>query len=433
MSAPSDVIFAPASGAGKAGVAVVRLSGPGAGAALAALAGPPPPPRRATLRRLAGPQGELDHALVLWMPGPASFTGEDVAELHLHGSRAVVRAVLEALGSLPGCRLAEPGEFARRAFRNGKHDLAELEGLADLIEAETEAQRRQALAQMSGALGRQVAAWSDRMLALQAELEAELDFSDEADVTTDLASARAEAVALERDMAAALASAPAAERLREGYRVVIAGPPNVGKSSLFNALARREAAIVTDIPGTTRDVLDLHLDLRGLAVILSDTAGLRETDDAVEKEGVRRAAARIREADLTLWLTLDGAEAIGTGTEHLVVATQRDRFGADPSPRWADHAISVVTGGGLERLVDDIAERAQRALAGGDQALVVRMRHVVALNEAGAALRRASVAQAAELMAEDCRLARRALGRIVGTADVEAVLDAIFHRFCIGK
>jgi tRNA modification GTPase len=345
----------------------------------------------------------------------------------------VVRAVLDALGSIPGCRLAEPGEFARRAFRYGKRDLAALEGLADLIEAETEAQRRQALAQMSGALGRQVAVWSERLLALQAELEAELDFSDEADVMTDMARARAEAAALQGEMAAALAAAPAAERVRDGFRVVIAGPPNVGKSSLFNALARRDAAIVTDIPGTTRDVLDLQLDMCGLAVILSDTAGLRETVDPVEQEGVRRAAARIREADLTLWLTLDGRSVHGTEGAHLVVATQRDRFGSEPAPDWADHAISVVTGAGLERLLNDIAGRAQRAAAGGDSALVVRARHARALEEACVALGRAAGTGIPELIAEDCRLARRSLARIVGTADVESVLDAIFGRFCIGK
>lgn len=428
-----DVIFAPASGPGKAGVAVVRLSGPGAGEALAALAGPLPPPRRASLRRLIGPQGDLDEALVLWMPGPGSFTGEDVAELHLHGSRAVVRAALAALGGLPGCRLAEPGEFARRAFRNGKRDLAALEGLADLIDAETEVQRRQALAQMSGALGRQVTAWADRLLAMQAELEAELDFSDEGDVATDLGALRAEAAALEQEMTAALAGTSAAERVRDGYRVVIAGPPNVGKSSLFNALARREAAIVTDIPGTTRDVLDLQLDLGGLPVTLSDTAGLRETSDPVEQEGVRRATARMRAADLTLWLSLDGSVAEGFPGDRLVVAAQRDRFASEPSPAWADHAISVVTGAGIEGLVEALAERAAASLTGGDSALVVRERHARALEEARSALRRVAAGGAAELIAEDCRLARRALGRIVGAADVETVLDAIFGRFCIGK
>lgn len=429
-----DVIFALASGAGKAAVAVIRLSGAGTREVLARLAGPVPAPRRVVLRKLQGPQGLLDEALVLWMPGPGSFTGEDVAELHIHGSRAVQRAVLDTLAAMPGCRMAEPGEFARRAFRNGKRDLAALEGLADLIDAETEAQRRQALNQLSGEPGRRIARWRDELLTLQAAIEAELDFADEGDVVTDLGGVHAGARMLAEEIAAVLAQAPAAERLRAGFRVVIAGPPNAGKSSLLNALARREAAIVTDIPGTTRDVLDVHLDLRGLAVILSDTAGLRDSVDAIEQEGIRRAVARIEDADLVLWLSMDAAAPPAAPPSVLRVATQRDRFASDPSPIWADHAISVVTGLGVEPLVDAIADTAERATAGGDAALIVRSRHAAALAGAVGALRRAGRAGSSpELMAEDLRLAQTELGRIVGRTDVEDVLDAIFSRFCIGK
>ncbi|MBL8588401.1 MAG: tRNA uridine-5-carboxymethylaminomethyl(34) synthesis GTPase MnmE [Methylobacteriaceae bacterium] len=429
-----DVIFAPACAPGRAAVSIVRLSGSGAAGAVEALCGAPPPPRLASLRRLVGRDGPIDEALVLWFPAPASFTGEDVAEFHLHGSRAVLRAVLAELGRRPGLRPAEPGEFARRAFRNGKRDLASLEGLADLIDAETEAQRRQALEQLSGAAGRMAQRWSEALLDLQAEVESDLDFSDEADVQTDLTRVRRGAARLAAEMAAAVEGVGAAARLRDGFRIAIAGPPNVGKSSLLNAIAARDVAIVADSPGTTRDVLDTPLDLGGLPVTLSDTAGQRESTDPIEAEGVRRARARAADADLVWWLARTEAETEGAPAGATIVASQRDRFASDPSPRWADIAISAQTGLGLPELLARAQSTLAQLAAPAESAAIVRERHREATEAARASLLRIEAGVGApELVAEELRLARRAIGRIVGATDVEQVLGVIFSRFCIGK
>ena len=288
---PNDTIVALASGPGVAAVAVIRVSGPGTREALEALCGGVPPPRHAALRDI-GPRGaKLDRGLVLFFPRPASFTGEDMAELQLHGSRAVIRAVLDALLALPGMRLAEPGEFARRAFENGKLDLTEVEGLADLVNAETEAQRRQALAQSEGSLRQLYEGWRAELLGAQALVEAGLDFADEGDVATDVSVKAGAVVQSLRESIARHLADHRGERLRDGFRIVIAGPPNAGKSSLLNALAKRDAAIVSEEAGTTRDVIEVHLDLGGWPVVLADTAGLRPTNDAIEQEGVRRARA----------------------------------------------------------------------------------------------------------------------------------------------
>ena len=426
-----SVIFALSSAGGKAAVAVVRLSGAGALDVAARIAGDLPSARRLGLRRLRRLNGdELDEGLVVVFLGPGSATGEDLVEFHVHGSRAIVAALLEDLATLPNCRMAEAGEFSRRAFRNGKRDLAALEGLADLIDAETEGQRRQALRQMQGRLGEEVMGWRAALLDVQAELEAELDFSDEGDVATDLAGVRARLRGVSAALDRSLVGAGAAERVREGFRVVIAGPPNAGKSTLLNALAGRDVAIVTATPGTTRDVLDIELDVGGRRVILSDTAGLREAGDDVEAEGIRRARCRIDDADLVIWLDERDPFA-GAPPGAMPVRTKADRFGGEPTKGIL--AISAVTGEGLDALVAGVAERAARSMEGGMNALVVRRRHRDAIVDAREELRCALSAQLPELVAESCRRARAALGRIVGTDDPETVLGAVFGRFCIGK
>lgn len=431
MSGP---IFALASGAGRAAVGVMRISGPGTGALLAALAGPLPEARRASLRTLRHAGEALDRALVLWCPGPASYTGEDLAELHLHGGPAVIAAVGEALVAL-GARPAEPGEFTRRAFLHGRLDLTEAEGIADLIAAETEAQRRQALRQASGALAARVEGWADRLAALLARAEAFLEFEEE-DLPTDLDSRVAEEVAaLRAEMAAELAAAPRAERLREGVAVAILGPPNAGKSSLLNALAGREAAIVSARAGTTRDVIEVRLVLAGVPVTLADTAGLRETADEIEAEGVRRALARAEAADLRLLVVPageapDAATAGLVGPDALRVASKADLGGAAPPGAFA---VSVVTGEGMEALraalEREVAARAGLAAAAG----LTRPRHRAAVGEAVAALGRHREAPLPELRAEALREALAALGRLTGRFGVEEILDRIFAEFCIGK
>jgi tRNA modification GTPase len=431
-----DTIFAPASGAGRAGICVVRISGPGTRPALDQLAGGPPPPRRLSLRALRDHQtGEvLDRALVAWFPAPGSYTGEDGAELHIHGGLAVRAAVLGALGSLPFCRPAEPGEFTRRAFRNGRMDLSQVEGLADLIDAETEAQRRQAQAQLDGALGGRVESWRDRLIEALALLEAALDFSDEGDVPQGLEDRAWAAIdGMEAEIARALDDERRGERLRHGFVVVIAGPPNAGKSTLLNALARREVAIVSPVPGTTRDAIEVRCDLDGLPVTFVDTAGLRDTDDPVEQEGVARARARAAAADLVLRLVPPGRSQGGPGGPGLVVATKAD-LGGPPSSD-ADLAVSARTGEGLDRLLARIAGQAEAAIGLGD-AVVTRERHRRALERTREALGRAEAAlgrDEAELGAEDVRLALRSLGEVTGRVDVEHILDRLFGSFCIGK
>ncbi|ARN81322.1 tRNA uridine-5-carboxymethylaminomethyl(34) synthesis GTPase MnmE [Methylocystis bryophila] len=432
-----ETIFALASGAGRAAVAVIRLSGPAAGATLSALAGATPEPRRADYVRFRDPRSDetLDYGLALWFPAPHSATGEDCAELHLHGGRAVVDAALLTLAQFPGLRLAEPGEFARRAFVNGKIDLSQAEALADLIEARTAFQRRQALRLAGGALRRETEIWRSAIVEAMALVESDLDFADEAEVSAVPAGALESLLgpALEQ-IDRALASAPASERLREGFLVVLLGPPNAGKSTLLNALARREAAIVSEEPGTTRDLIEVELDLGGLPITLVDTAGLRESESAVERIGVARARARAGEADLILWLSEGGAEPAPdfgpAAAEVLRVATKADVV--QPAPDSL--AVSTREGRGMDILCNEIAYRAGAALGDGGSALIAHARQRAELEEArerlGAALQGD---KAPELVAEDLRLAARALQRIAGAVDVEDLLGLIFSRFCIGK
>jgi tRNA modification GTPase len=436
-------IYAPASAVGKAGVAVVRVSGPAAGATVAALAGRVPSPRMATLAKLADPAdgSTIDEALVLWFPAPASFTGEDVAEFHIHGSRATLAALLEVLGRQPGLRLARAGEFARRAFDAGKLDLAQVEALADLIAAETKSQAQQALRQLGGALGPAVEGLRDRVLRLRALAEAEIDFPDEGDVPGGLiARMRAPLVALDGEVQALIAGSARGERLRAGYTVAILGPPNAGKSSLLNRLAGREAAIVSETAGTTRDVIEVHLDLAGWPVTLWDTAGLRDVAPdgahaAIELEGMRRARRRAEEADLKL-VVLDAREPVPDATlapfvrDGLVVLNKADLVAS-----CAGLCVSALTGSGIGALESELAARAAAALSAGDGSapLVTRARHREALVEVRAALARAGTQVEAELVAEELRIASGALGRIVGRSGVEDVLDLLFAEFCIGK
>lgn len=428
----ADTIFALSSGHPPSGVAVVRISGPQAAAALLALAGRMPPPRLARFGALRSAGGEmLDRALQLFFPGPASATGEDVVELHLHGGRAVVAAVLADLAARPGLRMAQPGEFTRRAHANGKMDLSEVEGLADLIAAESQAQRRQALTLASGALSRQVEVWRQGLLQALALREASLDFSDEGDVSDGMdAQVEAALRPVRESLAQALRQAAHGERVRDGLVVAIAGPPNAGKSSLLNRLAGREAAIVSPIAGTTRDVLEIHLELAGQAVTLLDTAGLRETADAVESEGVRRALARAQAADLVLWLSQTGEEAPPALAGAVRVRSKADDGGAVPEG-WL--ALSVVADRGIEALIATVEQRA-REWAGGEPALVSRARQRQEVEQAFAYVSKAlDAGLPAELQAEELRLAARALDRLIGRIDVEDVLDALFSSFCIGK
>ncbi|WP_238122402.1 MULTISPECIES: tRNA uridine-5-carboxymethylaminomethyl(34) synthesis GTPase MnmE [unclassified Xanthobacter] len=431
--APADTIFALSSGQPPSGVAVVRISGPGAPEALRALAGTLPVPRRARFGPLRGPEGDiLDQALQLFFPCPASATGEDVVELHLHGGRAVVAAVLSALGDRPGLRLAQPGEFTRRAHANGKLDLAEVEGLADLIAAESEAQRRQALALASGALSRQVEGWRDGLVRALALREASLDFADEGDVPQGLDEEILAALAPVRaGLTQALRDAGRGERVRGGLVVALAGPPNAGKSSLLNRLAGREAAIVSPVAGTTRDVLEVHFEIAGQAVTVLDTAGLRETSDLVESEGVRRALARAEAADVVLWLSEDAEPPPPALSTALRLRTKVDQGGPVPAG-W--QGVSVRDSTGLEAVLAQIEARAG-ALAGGEPALVSRARQrrevEAAVGHVEQALRLSG--EAGELQAEEMRLAARALDRLIGRIDVEDVLDALFGSFCIGK
>jgi tRNA modification GTPase len=442
-----DTIFALSSGHGRAGVAVIRLSGPAAGVALDRLAAPRPKPRVAAFRRVRDPEtGEvLDEALVLWFPGPRSETGEDMAEFHVHGGRAVILAVVRALGLIRGLRMAEPGEFARRAFENGKIDLTAAEAIADLVDAETEAQRRQALRQAGGALARLYDGWRSDLIRAQALTESAIDFSDEADVS---ASAFEEA----REIVARLAPAirqhlddgRRGEILREGFRVAIAGPPNVGKSSLLNALVEREAAIVSDEAGTTRDIIEVTLDLGGVPVILSDTAGLREAAGKVEREGIRRAVARARAADLVLWV-MDGSDPqpdpppdLARAAEMLWVLNKIDlpeSHRAHPMLQRGWLRLSCSTGEGLATLAKTIEWKAHARIGGSEAPVITQARHRQQIGATVDALEAylAGAPAELELRAEDLRRAATALGRITGRVDVEDVLAEIFSRFCIGK
>lgn len=449
-----DTIFALSSGSQRAAVAVIRVSGPQAGLALERLAGRLPKPRYAAMRVLrefpGGPV--LDQALVLWLPGPNSETGEDVAELQVHGSRAVVAAVYRVLGAMAGLRLAEPGEFARRAFEAGKLDLTAAEGIADLVDAETEAQRRQALAQVTGQLAGLYDGWRRQIIDAMALAEAAIDFSDEGDVGAKAMDGALEAARrLRGDISRHVEGASRGEIVRCGFRVVLAGAPNVGKSSLLNALARRDVAIVSEEAGTTRDVVEARLDLGGMVVLVSDTAGIRETEGVVEREGIRRTLERARESDLVVWVREASA---GGGLSHTVEPEEVARAKAagraltavnkiDLLPGAAvepgEIAISAKTGVGLDALTAELARRA--ALGGGvgageDCGLVpTSERHRIHLGQALAALDAfiGSSWRQAELGAEDLRRAADALGRLTGRVDPEDVLSAIFGRFCIGK
>ncbi len=436
-----ETIFALASGQARAGIAVLRLSGEKAGWALARLSGGAlPEPRRATRVRLKDPEtGEaLDAALALWFPKPASFTGEAVAELHLHGGPAVVSGVLESLSRLEGLRAAEPGEFTRRAFENGKLDLTEVEGLADLVAAETAAQRRQALRQLGGALHKRSEAWREALLQALARVEAAIDFSDEELPPEILQESRDGASQALREIRAHLDDDHRGERLRDGFWIVLLGAPNAGKSTLLNALAQRDVAIVSDAPGTTRDVIEVALDLNGWPVTVADTAGLRDGATAVEREGVSRARKRAADADLklalfdgTAWPDRDAATSVLIDKKTLVLFTKADLGG----PKSDAHALSVSakTGEGMAALLARIGEEIPGRMGGSEPAPLTRLRHRAALEDCAAALVRFLAATETALAAEDLRLGVRALGRLTGRVDVEDVLDRLFAEFCIGK
>ncbi|MBO0759585.1 MAG: tRNA uridine-5-carboxymethylaminomethyl(34) synthesis GTPase MnmE [Bradyrhizobiaceae bacterium] len=453
MPDAADTIFALSSGRPPAAIGVVRISGPRASAALESLIGRVPPARRATFARVREPStGEtIDEAVVLWFPGPRSETGEDTAEVQLHGGRAVIAAVLAALARVPGLRLAEAGEFTRRAFENGRLDLTRVEGLADLIYADTEVQRRQAYRQLQGLLGNRAEHWRETLIESIALVEAGIDFSDESDVPANtLDPALAAAQQLHREIEDALTDSHRGERLREGLVVAIAGPVNVGKSSLLNRIARRDAAIVSPLAGTTRDVIEVHLDLDGYPVTMLDTAGIRPSDDPIEQEGVRRALERASAADLVLWVVdlsaprgaaLDEAALQFPETLKLVVYNKVD-LGVAAKPdqvlRLCDQSVSISakTGEGLNELLQKLAEHARSHFGSAEPALVTRQRQRHALEAAASALGRAIAEgknRREDIVAEELRLAARSLGRLTGRVDVEDVLDVIFRDFCVGK
>lgn len=426
----TDTIFALASGSVRAAIAVLRLSGPEAGAAVAGLCGGVlPAPRHASLRRLRDASGvPLDKALVLWFPGPSTYTGEDCAELHLHGGRAVIDGVADAL-TQAGLRPAEPGEFTRRAFLNGRMDLVEAEAVYDLIAAETEAQRRQALRQLEGELGALYQDWADRLRGILAYQEALIDFPDE-DLPPEVEEQLLATLHTVRgEIANHLNDAGRGEKLREGLFFAITGAPNVGKSTLINALAERDVAIVSDIPGTTRDALETRVVLGGVPVTLVDTAGLRESSDSIEAEGVRRALARAAEADLAMTVIEAGSPLPGN-QGHLIIANKAD-LGA-PGPEGALR-ISAETGLGMDALRARLAAIARQMTESNGPPPLTRARHRAALLAAAEHLEAAERVDLPELRGEDLRLAMRALGRITGHVGMEDILDTVFSRFCIGK
>ena len=452
MHPRDQTIFALSSGRAPSAIAVVRVSGPQAGLVLATFAGKLPAPRQASHRLLRDGVGQpIDDSVVLWFPGPASATGEDVAEFHVHGGRAVLSALLAAISVIPNTRAAEPGEFTRRAFENGKLDLTEAEGLDDLIHADTDRQRRQALRQLQGLLGDRARDWRERIIEASALLEAGIDFSDEGDVPSELRAPAVKAIrALHDEIANVLAAQGYSERLRDGLVVAIAGEPNVGKSTLMNQLARREVAIVSPHAGTTRDVIEVQLDLDGYPVTVIDTAGIRETDDPVEQEGVRRARARAEDADLVLWL-VEGDRAVDpsamrslwvsgdtsdpSGGSVWIVRNKIDLKGGGEALPPGEFGISASRGDGIPDLVDALVKFAAAFFGTGEGALVTRARQRDLLRRASESLRRSLdlVEEGEELAAEELRAAAYALGRLLGRVDVEDVLGAIFEKFCIGK
>jgi tRNA modification GTPase len=453
MHPREQTIFALSSGRPPSAISIVRVSGPRAGAALTSLAGQIPAPRMAmrALLRDANRQ-PIDDAVVLWFPGPASATGEDVAEFHVHGGRAVLAALFAALSGLADVRPAEPGEFTRRAFENGKLDLTEAEGLDDLIHADTDRQRRQALRQLKGLLGDKARDWRAQIIEASALIEAGIDFSDEGDVPAELiAPALAKIKTLLGEIQEVLAAQGRSERLREGLVVAIAGPPNVGKSTLMNQLARREVAIVSPHAGTTRDIIEVQLDLDGYPVTVIDTAGIRETDDPVEQEGVRRARARAAEADLVLWM-IDAQHEQSPQEGAAPVWRVRNKIDLEavradsPTPRQAaaigqerwlgsDFGISARRGDGIPALISALVGFARDYLGSGEDSLISRMRQRKLLQEIVGSLQRSIevIGKGEELAAEELRAGARSLGRLLGSVDVEDILDAIFRDFCIGK
>jgi len=450
MHPRDQTIFALSSGRAPSAIAVVRVSGPQAGLALTTLAGKLPAPRQASRRLLRdGARQPIDDAVVLWFPGPASATGEDVAEFHVHGGRAVLSALFAEIAVIPNIRSADPGEFTRRAFENGKLDLTEAEGLDDLIHADTDRQRRQALRQLQGLLGDRARDWRERIIEASALIEAGIDFSDEGDVPAELRAPAIGAIeALHAEIAKVLAAQGHSERLRDGLVVAIAGEPNVGKSTLINQLARREVAIVSPYAGTTRDVIEVQLDLDGYPVTVIDTAGIRETDDPVEQEGVRRARARAEDADLVLWL-VEGEQAVDPAAlRGLRKSEDRDRreglvwivrnkidLVAGATRPGSEFGISARRGDGIPELVDALVKFASEFFGATEGAVVTRARQRDLLSRASESLRRSLdlVEDGEELAAEELRGAAYALGRLLGRVDVEDVLGAIFQKFCIGK
>ena len=443
MSDAVETIYALSSAPGRAGIAVIRVSGPEAGAVYAAFTGVATDvPRLVQRVNLRDPvSGErLDDGLAIWFPAPHSYTGEDVVEFHIHGGIAVPSAVLDALSRKSGLRFAEPGEFTRRAFLGGKLDLTESEGVIDLIDAETDAQRRQALRQSGGALRQLYEAWIDRLTGVLAHLEADIDFPDEDLPDTIIGAEKHHILLLIDQMSQHLDDGQRGERLRSGLEIAIIGPPNAGKSSLLNLLARRDAAIVSSRAGTTRDVIEVHLDLAGYPVVLADTAGIREADDEVEQEGVRRALGAAARADLKIAI-FDAAEEPPPAPSYIdqdtiVVVNKIDRA---PVPAWAadagirQFAISVTTGVGVEALMTGLQELVAERIGITAAPMITRARHREAVADSAAALQRSVVATLPELAVEDVRLAVRALGRITGRVDIENILDVVFRDFCIGK
>jgi len=457
MPESAETIFALSSGRPPAAIAVVRISGPRAAAALEALIGLVPEPRKAMLARVRDPAGGelIDEALALWFPGPKSETGEDTAELQLHGGRAVIAAVLAALECVPGLRPAEAGEFTRRAFENGRLDLTRVEGLADLIYADTEVQRRQALRQLQGLLGDRAESWRRTLIESIALVAAGTDFSDEGDVPANLLRPALDAAQqMLGEIRKTLADNKRGERLRDGLVVAIAGPVNAGKSSLLNRIARREAAIVSPFAGTTRDIIEVHLDLSGYPVTVLDTAGIRVSEDPVEQEGVRRALERASAADLVLWvvdvageddLALDNVALQFPETPKWLVRNKADLMEKPKRNKptsivsnigYRPFSISAKTGAGVDELLQKLTDHARQHLGAAEPALVTRQRQRRALEDTAAALERAMEEgknAREDIVAEELRLAARALGRLVGRVDVEDVLDVIFRDFCIGK
>ncbi|MDG4890421.1 tRNA uridine-5-carboxymethylaminomethyl(34) synthesis GTPase MnmE [Mesorhizobium sp. WSM4887] len=437
MATSKDSIAALSSGRLPAGIAVIRISGPKTRFVIETIAGGGIRDRFTTLRKLMAADGSvIDHGLVVFFPGPSSFTGEDVGEFHVHGSRAVAAKMLETLTGFAGVRHAEPGEFTRRAFLNGKLDLVETEALADLVNAETEAQRRFAVRNAEGAQSELYSGWRRRLIHARAMIEAEIDFADEEDVPGSVSKAVwTDVAAMADEIERHIQGFKAAEIIRDGFEVVILGAPNAGKSSLFNALAQREAAIVTDEPGTTRDLLEVVLDLHGMRVRVVDTAGLREAAGKVETIGIERARAKAGGADLVLLLEdmvhPQPVGAVPTGVPLLSIGTKTDLMGARRGAY--DLAISSKEGTGISELLDEIAGRAAAAVGGAGEILPSRLRHVELLKEAKDFLSAALSGQSLELRAEELRVATDRLGRIIGAVDVEDMLDVIFSQFCIGK